>query len=123
MVEEMYTVMSNWIRLIKFNYMKMAKCLQCEFADKDKTDALQSSKQDNRIFLLSCVCDNQKKEPATFGVTGSLLEAAGSSSVELHIAVMLLHVATYCTHPAYILYRSYIVPGHRLLICVGKRNG
>ncbi len=35
--EEMYTVMSNWIRFIKFNYMKMVKGLQCEFADKDKT--------------------------------------------------------------------------------------
>ena len=35
MVEEMYTVMSNWIRFIKFNYMKMVKGLQCEIADRD----------------------------------------------------------------------------------------
>ena len=35
MVEEMYTVMSNWIRFIKFNYMKMRSGLQCEFSDKD----------------------------------------------------------------------------------------
>jgi hypothetical protein len=32
----MYTGMSNWIRFISFNYMKMMNALQCEFSDKDK---------------------------------------------------------------------------------------
>jgi hypothetical protein len=34
--EEMYTTMSNWIRFVNFNYMKMMRGLQSEFADRDK---------------------------------------------------------------------------------------
>jgi hypothetical protein len=48
----MYTVMSNWIRLIKFNYMKMVMGLQCEFADKDKTSKRSHL---NKVIIFLCM--------------------------------------------------------------------
>ena len=50
--EEMYTVMSNWIRFIKFNYMKMVSGLQCEFADKDKTSKRSHL---NKVIIFLCM--------------------------------------------------------------------